>query len=64
MNEMTEAVKSALNNGYTVMWDADVSNFGFQAEEIPHGAFEHARLFGFCQCRIAVDPVGHARDIA
>ncbi len=31
MNEMTEAVKSALNNGYTVMWDADVSNFGFQA---------------------------------
>ena len=31
MNEITEAVKSALNNGYTVMWDADVSNFGFQA---------------------------------
>lgn len=30
LNEMTEAVKSALNNGYTVMWDADVSNFGFQ----------------------------------
>lgn len=30
LNEMMDAVKSALNNGYTVMWDADVSNFGFQ----------------------------------
>lgn len=30
LNEMIELVKSAVNNGYTVMWDADVSNSGFK----------------------------------
>lgn len=29
MNEMTEVAKTALGKGYTVMWDADVSNPGF-----------------------------------
>lgn len=29
MNEMIQVVKNALNKGYTVMWDADVSNSGF-----------------------------------
>lgn len=30
LNEMIELAKSALNNGYTIMWDADVSNNGFK----------------------------------
>ena len=30
LDEMTNLVKSAIINGYTVMWDADVSNKGFQ----------------------------------
>jgi bleomycin hydrolase len=30
LNEMTELVKTALNNGYTILWDADVSNNGFR----------------------------------
>jgi bleomycin hydrolase len=30
LNEMLDVIKSALNNGYTIMWDADVSNSGFQ----------------------------------
>jgi bleomycin hydrolase len=30
LNEMTSLVKDAINKGYTVMWDADVSNEGFQ----------------------------------
>ena len=30
LNEMTTLVKDAINKGYTVMWDADVSNKGFQ----------------------------------
>jgi bleomycin hydrolase len=30
LNEMTGLVKSAINKGYTIMWDADVSNKGFQ----------------------------------
>lgn len=29
LNEMIDLVKTAVNNGYTVMWDADVSNNGF-----------------------------------
>lgn len=29
LNEMTELVKAAVNGGYTVLWDADVSNNGF-----------------------------------
>jgi len=29
LNEMIQAVKDAVNNGYTVAWDADVSNKGF-----------------------------------
>lgn len=29
LDEMMQAVKDALKNGYTVMWDADVSNNGF-----------------------------------
>lgn len=30
LNEMEEITKEALLNGYTVLWDADVSNDGFQ----------------------------------
>lgn len=30
LNEMIELTKSALKEGYTIMWDADVSNNGFQ----------------------------------
>jgi bleomycin hydrolase len=30
LDEMTNLVKSAITKGYTVMWDADVSNKGFQ----------------------------------
>lgn len=30
--EMTELTKSAVRNGYTVMWDADVSNAGFSQD--------------------------------
>ncbi|MFT3908669.1 MAG: C1 family peptidase [Ferruginibacter sp.] len=30
LNEFIEAVKSALNSGYSLMWDADVSNNGFR----------------------------------
>ncbi len=29
LNEMIESVKLAINRGYTVLWDADVSNNGF-----------------------------------
>ncbi len=29
LNEMTDVVKNAVDKGYTVMWDADVSNTGF-----------------------------------
>ncbi len=29
LNEMIELVKTAVGNGYTIMWDADVSNNGF-----------------------------------
>ncbi len=29
MNEMIQVVKNSINKGYTVMWDADVSNSGF-----------------------------------
>jgi bleomycin hydrolase len=29
INEMIESVELALNKGYTVLWDADVSNDGF-----------------------------------
>ena len=30
LNEMIQLTKDAVNNGYSVMWDADVSNDGFQ----------------------------------
>jgi len=30
VSELLESVKNALKNGYTVMWDADVSNKGFR----------------------------------
>ncbi len=30
MNELIELVKAAVNNGYSVAWDADVSNNGFR----------------------------------
>ncbi|MFZ1528693.1 MAG: C1 family peptidase [Ferruginibacter sp.] len=33
LNEMTELVRSALKNGYTVLWDADVSNEGFMQKQ-------------------------------
>ncbi len=29
LNEMMQVVKDAIKNGYTIMWDADVSNVGF-----------------------------------
>lgn len=32
LQEMIDVVKSAVNNGYTVMWDADVSNSGFSGK--------------------------------
>jgi len=32
LNEMTALVKSALQKGFTVMWDADVSNNGFRQD--------------------------------
>lgn len=33
LNEMTNIVKDAVENGYTIMWDADVSNTGFMQEK-------------------------------
>ncbi len=33
LNEMTELVKTALKNGFTVLWDADVSNEGFMQQQ-------------------------------
>ena len=33
LNEMLQTVKEALKNGYTIMWDADVSNNGFRQEQ-------------------------------
>ena len=33
LNEMIELVKNALSNGYTVLWDADVSNNGFNGKK-------------------------------
>ncbi|MEO6668831.1 MAG: C1 family peptidase, partial [Ferruginibacter sp.] len=30
LNEMIDLVKSAINGGYSIMWDADVSNNGFR----------------------------------
>lgn len=30
LNEMIDVVKSAINGGYSIMWDADVSNNGFR----------------------------------
>lgn len=33
VNEMISLVKNAVNKGYTVMWDADVSNSGFMADK-------------------------------
>lgn len=33
LNEMIDLVKTALKNGYSVMWDADVSNPGFKQKE-------------------------------
>jgi len=33
VNELIETVKSAIRNGYTVMWDADVSNTGFRQKQ-------------------------------
>jgi bleomycin hydrolase len=32
LNEMIQVVKDAVNNGYTVAWDADVSNKGFKQD--------------------------------
>ena len=32
LDEMTDVVKTALNKGYTVLWDADVSNNGFNQD--------------------------------
>lgn len=32
LNEMIQVVKSSINKGYTVMWDADVSNSGFMKD--------------------------------
>jgi bleomycin hydrolase len=33
INEMIELVKMAINNGYTIMWDTDVSNDGFDGKK-------------------------------
>jgi bleomycin hydrolase len=33
LNEMIQAVKAALKAGYTIMWDADVSNNGFRQDK-------------------------------
>lgn len=33
LNDMNELVKSAIKNGYTVLWDADVSNEGFMQKQ-------------------------------
>jgi len=33
LNEMIEVVKRTLNMGYTILWDADVSNKGFKSEK-------------------------------
>lgn len=33
LKEMVEIVKTAIRNGYSVMWDADVSNPGFRAKQ-------------------------------
>ena len=33
LNEMIDVVKNAVNSGYTVLWDADVSNNGFNAKK-------------------------------
>lgn len=32
LNEMTALVKNAIQNGFTVLWDADVSNTGFRQD--------------------------------
>ena len=32
-NEMIQLVKNSVNKGYTVMWDADVSNSGFMSDK-------------------------------
>ncbi len=32
LDEFTDAVKDAINKGYTIMWDADVSNKGFRQQ--------------------------------
>jgi bleomycin hydrolase len=31
LNELTQAIKDAISNGYTISWDADVSNRGFMS---------------------------------
>lgn len=33
INEMIELVKSSINSGYTIMWDTDVSNDGFDGKK-------------------------------
>jgi bleomycin hydrolase len=33
LQDMIQLVKDALNNGYTIMWDADVSNSGFNGKK-------------------------------
>ncbi|MEO7263972.1 MAG: C1 family peptidase [Ferruginibacter sp.] len=33
LSEMIDVVKTAIRNGYTVLWDADVSNKGFQQKQ-------------------------------
>ncbi|RYY96722.1 MAG: aminopeptidase, partial [Chitinophagaceae bacterium] len=33
LSELTEAVKTAVGNGYSITWDADVSNNGFRQEQ-------------------------------
>lgn len=33
LNEMIDLVKNAVNSGYTVLWDADVSNNGFNGKK-------------------------------
>ena len=33
LNDMIDVVKNAVNSGYTVLWDADVSNNGFNAKK-------------------------------
>ncbi len=45
LNEMMDAVKSTLNNGYTILWDADVSNFGFQPG-VGYARFQQSNKIG------------------